>query len=267
MADTDLIGARYELREPMGSDDVGTLYLAYDQRRGIEAVIALAPEGRYSQAALAAFTHTAQNVATLSGIDGLAPIVDFGFHEGRPYQVTPYTGAEPLHTFLAGAPFYDEGTLNMLANISYALDEAHSRGIVHGAVTPLSIVIDRNSRDRLWHFGMLPSVEEAGIYSSVLPAYMAPERADGGPITPQSDVYALGVTLYQCLTGQLPYQASSRMMMVMAQVSKPVPNLNHTRPDLPPDVQQVINLALAKEPSVRYQSAGELYEAFARVHA
>jgi serine/threonine-protein kinase len=153
-------------------------------------------------------------------------------------------------------------TARLIGQIAEALDFAHSEGVIHRDFKPSNVLLDKRENAYLADFGIAKVTEAtaqltgSGIVGT--PAYMAPEMAERGGITPMIDIYALGVTLFQMLTGQLPYDAETPMGLLMAHMGKPIPDMLELRNDLPYEVQDIINCAMAKNPAERYPFACEM---------
>jgi len=253
---------RYQILSELGRGGMAIVYHAHDPRFRRDVAIKVLPrEFLYDPTFRARFEKEAQAVAALDH-PAIVPVYDIDEHEGQPFLVMRYMAGGSLAKRLKEGPLtLDEAAL-VVERIGRALDRAHQRGIIHRDVKPSNILFDEYGDAYLTDFGIAKIVESttqltgSGIVGT--PHYMAPEMADPGGVTPLVDVYALGVTLFQMLTGRVPYDAPTPMGILMAHISKPIPDVRLLRPDLPDAVQRVIEGALAKDPRQRYQSAGAL---------
>lgn len=253
---------RYEIRREIGRGGMATVYQAYDPHFEREVAVKVLPrEFLHDTMFLARFEHEAKTIAALEH-PAIAPVYDYGQDEGQPFLVMRYlSGGSLVDQIEAGALALDEAVA-IMERIGAALDRAHSKGVIHRDVKPSNIMFDEYGDAFLSDFGIVKVTEAtaqltgSGVVGT--PAYMAPEMADQGSTSLLIDVYALGVTLFQTLTGKLPYMADTPMGVIMAHISKPIPNARTLRDDLPDDVQHVVERALAKDPAERYQSAGDL---------
>jgi serine/threonine-protein kinase len=158
-------------------------------------------------------------------------------------------------------------TIRLVEQVASALDYAHSRGVIHRDIKPSNMMLDRNGWVYLTDFGLARGTGGGGgltIAGTVMgtPEYMSPEQAQGLPnVGPPTDIYALGVVIYEMLTGRMPFKADTPMAMLVARLQHaPIPPRDF-RSDLPLPVEDVIMRALARKPEARYQSAGELVAA------
>jgi hypothetical protein len=196
----------------------------------------------------------------------IVPILDFGEVDGLTFIVMPYMQVGGLSDRLKEGPLaVDEGA-RIFEQISSALQFAHERGIVHRDVKPSNVLIDEDGNAWLSDFGFA-YVHDAtlSLTGSALigtPAYMAPEQVRGEAVTPRSDLYSLGVVLYQMSTGYLPYDAETPMGIAFKQATEPLPRPRTVNPNLPDAVERVIIRALAKKPAQRYESVEALNRAF-----
>jgi serine/threonine-protein kinase len=195
----------------------------------------------------------------------ILPIYDFGVQEGQPYIVMAYLRGGTLSDRIKQGPMSLSETLTILSQIAEALDYAHQQEIIHRDVKPSNIMLDVQGNGYLADFG-LAKVNDAtnqltGSQLVGTPDYMAPDFSQGDSVSSAVDIYALGVTIFQMLTGHVPFRGASQMGVLMAHMSQPVPDVRASRPDLPETVQQVIATAMAKKPGERYPSAGTLCEA------
>jgi serine/threonine protein kinase len=203
-----------------------------------------------------------------------------GFHvesDGLAYMELPYIEGGTLASRLAATaePLDLTETAGIIAEIATALDYAHGRGIVHRDMKPSNVLTDSSGRLLVADFGIAKALRPAshpdhpdtpltGELIVGTPAYMAPEQVLGALVTPATDVYALGIMLYQCVTGRLPFQADTPMAVALMQVHDAVVPPRSFRPELPLAAEAAILLALAKRPEERFASAGALAEAFAQ---
>jgi Tol biopolymer transport system component/basic membrane lipoprotein Med (substrate-binding protein (PBP1-ABC) superfamily)/tRNA A-37 threonylcarbamoyl transferase component Bud32 len=253
---------RYEVHEQLGRGGMATVYHAYDPHFGRDVAIKVLPrEFLHDPTFRARFEREVKAIARLEH-SAIVPVHDFGEHEGQPFLVMRYLPGGSLADRIKAGPLSLDETIATLERVGAALDSAHRRGVIHRDVKPGNILFDDHGDAYLSDFGIVKLSEAtaqltgSGIIGT--PAYMAPEMADPGGMSPSIDVYALGVTLYEILTGRLPFDADTPVGVLMAHMNKPVPDVRLARPDLPESVQAVIERAMAKDPSERYQSAGDL---------
>jgi len=193
----------------------------------------------------------------------IVPVYDFGQQGGVPYLVMRYIQCATVRELLAHGPQPVAAVAVIISAVASGLDYAHQRGILHRDVKPSNILLDPHGHAYLADFG-LAKVLEASVTltgSSGLmgtPAYMAPELHLGQPASPQTDVYSLGVMMFELVTGHLPYPADNPVAVAFRHVNDPVPSPRQLQPDLPATVDHVIRRAMAKDPGDRYPDAGSL---------
>ena len=195
----------------------------------------------------------------------ILPVYDFGEHDGHPYIVMAYVRGGSLADRISQGPMSLSEVQRVVGQVAVALDFAHGTGVIHRDFKPSNVLLDENGNTYLTDFG-LAKVSDAALQltgSALLgtPDYMAPDLATSPSISQSVDIYALGVTLFQMLSGHVPYRASTPMGVLMAHLSTPVPDIRSDRPDLPEALQQVIMTAMAKSAADRYPTAGALAEA------
>jgi serine/threonine-protein kinase len=196
----------------------------------------------------------------------ILPVYDFGEYEGQPYIVAAYVSGGNLTDVINKGPMGLSQILRILKQLCDALDFAHGEGIVHRDFKPGNVLLDNQGNTYLADFGLARATEGDGQLTGSLligtPDYMAPDLSEIEGVTPLVDVYALGVTLYQMLSGHVPFQASTPMGVLMAHISTEIPNVLLERPELPEAVQEVVEGAMAKKVEARFQSAGDLFKAY-----
>ena len=171
-------------------------------------------------------------------------------------------GGSLADRLMAGPISVDE-TAEILKRIGSALDHAHGQGIIHRDLKPANILFDQYGKAYLGDFGIARLQETSATLTGTAhlgtPAYMSPEQVEStSPIDGRADIYALGVILYEVLTGHKPFNAETPAGLAMKHIIEPVPNILEDKPDLPADADRVVSRAMAKDPDQRYPTAAEL---------
>ncbi|HEC23390.1 MAG TPA: hypothetical protein ENI95_10800 [Chloroflexi bacterium] len=255
---------RYEIIAEIGRGGMATVYRARDPRFGREVAIKVLPrELLHERTFRARFEREAQVIATLEH-PAIVPVYDYGEEEGQPYLVMRYMSGGSLADRIRRGPFSISDAAHVFSQLAPALDRAHSLGIIHRDLKPGNILFDRDGNAYLADFGIAKLIGGTATLTGSggligTPSYMSPEQVEGnGELDNRSDIYALGVILFEMLTGQTPYQADTPMRMAVQHVLEPVPSVLAVRADLPPGCEAVIRRAMAKNPDDRYQTAVEL---------
>ncbi len=260
---------RYIIREEIGHGGMGTVYHAFDP--GFErdvAIKALPPELMHSSAFRTRFAREARTIAALDH-PAIVPVYDFGEQDNQPYLVMRYMSGGSLADLIRSGPVPLDLCAAILTRLAGALDEAHAQGIVHRDIKPSNILFDQRGDAFIADFGLVKlsdvakdqtPISDSGIIGT--PTYMAPEVFLNNNITPLADIYALGVTTFEMLAAKPPFDGPTPIGVLMSHVTDPVPDIRSFRPDLPSDIQIVLERALAKEMAARYQSAGEMASDF-----
>ncbi len=260
-----VLSGRYRLEAKLGSGGMSTVYLAQDQTLDRPVAVKVMHREMSEQAdQLQRFRQEARAVAKLSH-PNVVSVIDAGEDGGYPYIVFEYVEGETLKQRIGR-----EGALEPQEAIAYAIEiarglsVAHARNMVHRDIKPQNILIDAEGRAKLTDFGISRQLEQDGMTATgrVLGTtdYVAPEQAMGRSVDPRSDVYSLGVVLYEMLVGQVPFQAESQVGVAMKHVNEELPDVQRRRPEVSAAVALVVERATAKDPEKRYQHVGEMID-------
>lgn len=260
----------YRLEEPIGRGGMGEVYRARHLRlTNRDAAVKVLPAYLASEPDFLRRFEQEANSAAAFDHPNILPIWDYGEQDGVPYLAMPLVTGGTLKELLEQeGPLPLERAGEYLRQIGEALDYAHSRGIIHRDVKPANIFLRGDGRPLLGDFGIAKVLEEgqgqgltrAGTGVGT-PEFMAPEQIEG-KAEARSDLYALGVVLYQMLTGKVPYSGSTPYEVAYKQMYTPLPPIREVAPNLSPEIERVLNKALAKTPDGRYGTARELSAAF-----
>jgi hypothetical protein len=262
---------QYELLVLIGRGGMARVYKSIqpDLDRYV-AVKLLHPSVAADEEFLARFRREAKAAASLRH-PHIVQIFDFGHQEELYYMVMEFVDGPTLRDELQRRKALDE-TLpfsevqRILGEVSQALDYAHDRGIIHRDVKPANILLTPEGQAVLSDFGLAFMIEGprqtiTGFVGT--PEYMSPEQGQGLAVDGRTDVYSLGVVLYEMLTGRVPFTSKTPMGIVMKHISEPLPPPRSINPRVPESVEQVLLRAMSKEPRDRYSRAGELSRALA----
>lgn len=258
---------KYIVESELGHGGMAIVYLARDPNLGrLVAIKMILPEkGADAREFLNRFQNEAKVVATLNH-PAIVPIHDYDVHEGQPYLVMQYMSGGSLADRLQQGPLSLTEAAQILERIAPALDKVHQKNYVHRDLKPSNILFDDEGRPYLADFGLVKSVAEGSTAMTKdglamgTQAYMSPEQAMGEELDGASDIYTLGVILFEMLTGQRPYKAtpSAGVALAVKHVVEPVPNILDFKGDLPADSQKVIGQAMAKKKDERFSSGRAL---------
>lgn len=258
---------RYEIKGELGRGGFATVYRAYDPRFEREVAIKfLPPELIHSDPQFRMrFQREAKIIAQLEH-PAIVPVYDVGEENNQPYFVMRYMNGGSLSERIKARTFTIEEAVKIIEQIAPGLDEAHSKGIVHRDLKPANILFTNKHVPLISDFGIakFSQGEASGNMtgSAIIgtPAYMAPEQASGDGIDGRADIYALGVILYEMVTGRQPYQADTPLGLAIKHITEPVPRILEANPNLPAWMEKVISTAMAKSPDDRFSTAVELVE-------
>jgi serine/threonine-protein kinase len=255
---------RYEIIEELGRGGMATVYKARDPLFEREVAIkVLPPELSRDAQFRSRFIREARTIAALEH-PSIVPVYDYGESYDQPYLVMRYMTGGSLTDLLHQGPLSLTQTSKILQRISLALDAAHQKGIIHRDLKPGNILFDQYGEAYLADFGIvhLASSSEALTATGSLvgtPSYMSPEQVHSDKeLDGRSDIYALGVILFQMLTGDVPYAADTPVKTMMQHVMEPIPRILERRPDLAPQFDTIITKAMAKDREDRFATGSDL---------
>ncbi len=255
---------RFELIEPIGHGAFGTVYKARDPRLDRTVALKVLRAGNLARdEEKARFLRESRSTAQLRH-PAIVPVHEVGEYEGNPFIISDFIRGITLADWLtARRPAFAEAA-RLVAELADALQYAHENHVIHRDVKPSNVILDEDGQPHLMDFGL--AKREAGEIAITLdgevlgtPAYMSPEQArgEGSKVDGRTDVYSVGVILYEMLTGEPPFRGNTRMLIhqVLHDEPKPPRALNDR---IPRDLETICLQAMAKEPGRRYPSAGEL---------
>jgi DNA-binding NarL/FixJ family response regulator len=255
---------RYEVQEHLGDGSTATVYKALDTRLGREVALKIllphvrdTTRKRFFQEATAAAQLNHPNIMS---------IYDMDEDDEQPFLVVEYVDGVPLSYYLRSTP---EVIVDLGQQIALALQYAHDRQIIHRDIKPANIKVTPEGRIKIMDLGLaLPrEAKRVTAHGMVIgtPAYLSPEQAQGLPLDHRTDIYSLGIVLYEMATGQLPFNADDIAALLLQQVKQPPPPPRLIVPDLPIPLESVIIKALEKNPVRRYQTCKALADALGEV--
>jgi eukaryotic-like serine/threonine-protein kinase len=264
-----LFDGRYRIIRKLGSGGMANVYLAEDQELGRRVAIKILNERHANDDQFVErFRREAKNAAGLSH-PNIVSIYDRGEAEGTYYIAMEYLDGRSLKELIvARGPAPMQVAIDYARKILDALRFAHRNGIVHRDIKPHNVIVDAEGRVKVTDFGIARAgtsqMTEVGSIIGTA-QYLSPEQAKGAPVDQTSDLYSVGIVLYELLTGKVPFTGDSPVEIAMKHISAPPEPPSSLRPDVPEDLDLIVLRALGKTPEDRYPSAEEMDKDLARV--
>jgi len=264
MPSDNLLNQRYKLLGQLGQGGMAVVYKAQDLTLGrLVAIKMLRQSLIHDEGFLARFQQEARAAANLAH-PNIVTVHDFGSHEERYYIVMEYIEGKDLKTLIKeSGPLSIERTLDLVIQMCAGLGYAHRAGLIHCDVKPQNVLVTADGRVKLTDFGIARALAtlRPGETTDVVwgsPQYYSPEQAAGEHPTPASDVYSIGVVMYEMLAGRLPFVASSQQALTRMHLHDEPPRLALYNPAVPETLELIVHKVLAKEPAARYRTADHL---------
>ncbi|MFC4112595.1 protein kinase domain-containing protein [Nonomuraea zeae] len=257
------LAGRYRLDTRIGAGGMGEVWRGEDIVLARTVAVKVLLPGRMEDPGFVArFQGEARAMATINH-SGVVDVYDYGVSGDTVYLVMKFVDGEPLDRLLSRlGRIPPQAAMELIAQAASALQAVHNQGIVHRDVKPGNLLVQRDGTLVLTDFGIARSdlanrLTDAGMVLGTA-AYCAPEQAEGAPVTPAVDIYALGVVAYECLVGQRPFDGDSAVTIALKHIREAPPPLPA---DIPPAVRSLVEVALSKDPARRYPTARAMSEA------
>src|SRR5712691_2781675 len=273
---------RYEIQSHLGTGGMGEVYLARDTQLSRKVALKLLPEDLVvDEQAKRRFVQEARAISALNH-PHIITVYDITAVDDHVFITMEYVEGDTLRKLISRGRVDTKRAVDLAAQVAAGLASAHKEGIVHRDIKPDNLILMRASQIKILDFGLAKLVEKqmASLLSSELStmaypitgikantqvgsiagtiAYMSPEQAEGRPIDHRTDIFSLGMVLYEMLTGQRPFERKSTIDTLHAIINDEPPPANELNPSLPPELVEILAKALAKDPEERYQHAGDL---------
>jgi hypothetical protein len=251
-----LLSGRFRIVAPLGRGGMGEVYRAEDLKLEQTVALKFLPDELMLDAARLAQFHNEVRVARTISHRNVCRTYDIGDADGRPFLTMEYVDGEDLASLLRRiGRFPQEKAIEVARQICAGVAAAHERGVLHRDLKPANVMIDGEGRVRLTDFGLAAIAGSVDNIRAGTPAYMAPEQLAGREVTPRSDIYALGLVLFELFTGRRVFEASTLHELIQLHESGPVATPSSLVRDLDPTIERVIQRCLEREPSKRPSSA------------
>lgn len=259
----EMLGERYEIIKPIGSGATSQVYLANDVESDSPVAIKIMRADVDDTTIRARFEREARAMSMIGSHPHVVQLYEWGFLDDRPYLVMEWVRGKSLKDMLKqwGRPT-PRRAAEVMSEVADALEAAHRAGVLHRDMKPANILIDGNGVVKIVDFGFAKTVEDAALTAAGIVmgsvAYTAPERLTGKGSDPRSDVYSMGVILYQLLTGRLPFVGDSIAEVGRMQVRRPPKPPRRRQHSVPRELDAIVMRAMTKNPDDRFQSAAQM---------
>jgi serine/threonine-protein kinase len=259
----NIIANRYEVLSHLGKGGMADVFLGIDTILNRQVAIkVLRTEMNTDAVSILRFEREAQAAAALAH-PNIVEIYDVGDYKGHHYIVMEYVVGQTLKQVIKSrGPLLNEEAVDIMKQMCSAIAEAHSRGIIHRDIKPQNVIVKADGSIKILDFGIATAkgamqlTQANNVMGSV--HYLAPELARGEPSSPQSDIYALGICLYEMLAGDVPFKAEQAVQVALKHMRDPMPDIRTVNSTVPQSIENIITRATAKLPAQRYRSCDEM---------
>lgn len=258
-----LLGDRYRILDTIGEGGMANVYWAQDiilQRKVAIKILRLdlqnepQTQARFQREALATSELSHPNIVS---------VLDVGTDHGLPYMVMEYVAGPDLKEYIQkNSPLKMDEIIRIMDQLLSAIALAHKHNVIHRDLKPQNILMDKNGKIKIVDFGIAVALNQSSVTqtNSVMGSvhYMSPEQTRGGMVTRQSDIYSLGIILYELITGKVPFNGETPVAIALKHAQEPIPSIRKANPQIPQSLENVVLKATAKDPRDRYYSAQEM---------
>lgn len=261
----NVIANRYEVVSHIGQGGMADVFLAVDTILNRQVAIKiLRADLSTDTVSILRFEREAQAAAALAH-PNIVEIYDVGDYKGHHYIVMEFVSGKTLKQVIRSrGPLVNEEAIDIMKQLCSAVSEAHARGIIHRDIKPQNVIVKADGSVKILDFGIATAkgsmqlTQANNVMGSV--HYLAPELARGEPATPQSDIYALGIVLYEMLSGDVPFKADQAVQIALKHMREAMPSVRSMNASVPQSVENIITRATAKEPNNRYRSTADMLQ-------
>ena len=266
----DIIDERYKIKSLLGEGGMASVYLADDLITRKEVAIKIIKEDTMKNPVnLTRFEREARAAASLNH-QNIVKVINIGTYEGRPYMVNELIKGQTLRDVLnVRGKFSVLEACDIMYQLCSAVLHAHQHGVIHRDIKPQNVYITNDSTIKLGDFGIATFQNASRVTRSEVVVgsvhYLAPEISQGNPASIKSDIYALGITFFELLTGKVPFDDESPVTVALMHIKDKMPSVRKFNPKVPQCVEKIINKACEKNPSSRYKSAFDMRKDIDRI--
>lgn len=261
----NVIANRYEVVSHIGQGGMADVFLAVDTILNRQVAIKiLRADLSTDTVSILRFEREAQAAAALAH-PNIVEIYDVGDYKGHHYIVMEFVSGKTLKQVIRSrGPLVNEEAIDIMKQLCSAVSEAHARGIIHRDIKPQNVIVKADGSVKILDFGIATAkgsmqlTQANNVMGSV--HYLAPELARGEPATPQSDIYALGIVLYEMLSGDVPFKADQAVQIALKHMREAMPSVRSMNASVPQSVENIITRATAKDPNNRYRSTADMLQ-------